>query len=289
MNTDELFKLADDATVEDWQLAKLRIDTRLRAADLDRITTRPESAGPTLNASYWFKVSQQLVENASTKRVESAKAVQTMIGWFWGVYSAGAIIGMSLSDKSFSLLVVLLVASPIPILLIAYWLAIWAQVPISVEFDHRVPKDIKNSYDASVEARSQRLRLALGTSFIAALFVAFALVVGSISNQENDHIVLGNGFLLHHKQAGNKQFLLIDGKFHNVPSVKFLISANSQVVMEGFPQTVNYTPDSSGSVFLEIPMPPDAEYVVKAEWRNKDMSTQTLHREIVVYSENNGG
>ena len=238
----------------------------------DKQTTN--RARPALDHAYWFKASQAMVENAASARIEMAKTVQTMIGWLWTVYAAGAVVGVSLSEKSFAPEVLALIAAPVPILLVAYWLAVWAQAPIATRFDPRIPADIRNKYNWSVRIRAKRLTAALVVSLLSVVVVAAALIAASMSRD------LDTTLLLHERTTGDQRLLWIQGTFGESKDVTLEISPET-TDEPAEPEVITYEIPASGSLDVRLPIEQGAtRYTVTALWQTKDGSEHSLRRAI---------
>ncbi|MBS9965073.1 MULTISPECIES: hypothetical protein [Vibrio] len=137
-------------------------------------------ATPTINNQFWFDISKKMVEGSSDRRRNAASLLQKTIGWLWGVYTGGAFIGLGITDTPYSFTSIILIASPSPLLLIAYCATVWAQIPLDVEFDPRSPTEIMEAYCKGSQIESYRLKVALVVTFLAAISVSMALVEAAV-------------------------------------------------------------------------------------------------------------
>lgn len=142
----------------------------------------PPPVGPTINDQFWFDYSKDLILKASASRNEAGAKLQTLLAWLWGIYTAGATIGVVLSKSNYPLFVHLLIISPSVVLILAYWVATWVQMPTEAQFDPRIPDDICSSYLVGVKKKGRRLNLAISFSFLGALLVPLALICVSMNN-----------------------------------------------------------------------------------------------------------
>ncbi len=143
----------------------------------------PEPVHPALDDAYWFAYSKELVEKAITSRNEQAARLQNLVVWFWGIYTAGAAVGLTLGKANFGLIQTAVIALPSFLLILAYWFAVRAQTPIDVEFESQSPTKIIEAYKLSVNEKKKLLRTANILSLVAGLFVAIALAVASLAKQ----------------------------------------------------------------------------------------------------------
>jgi len=136
---------------------------------------------PKIDDAYWFKYSEEIVAGAQQKRESAAAAIQKLVVWLWGIYTASAAVGFTLSGKEFSFWPAVIIAAASGSLIMVYWGTVWVQVPIQIEFDPRSPTEIESAYNKSVAIKSRRLSITLFASVIAAVMVSFALIVASVS------------------------------------------------------------------------------------------------------------
>lgn len=135
---------------------------------------------PKVDDQYWFNFSENLTNNAISKRDEAAVKLQNLVLWLWGIYTASAAVGFTLSGKSLSILLTILIASASAGLIAVYWGTIWVQMPKLEEFDPRSPTEIRDVYSNLVITKQHRLNLVLGLSIIAAIMVSLSLILASV-------------------------------------------------------------------------------------------------------------
>ena len=140
-----------------------------------------QTVKPLIDDAYWFDYSKELVEGKQGKRDAAAAALQKLVVWLCGIYTASAAIGFTLSGKDLSFWPAFIIAAASGALIIVYWGTVWVQVPITVNFDPRSPTEIKQAYNEAVKRKSFRLGVTLFGSVIAAVMVSVALVVASVS------------------------------------------------------------------------------------------------------------
>jgi hypothetical protein len=136
---------------------------------------------PKINDAYWFKYSEELLASAQQKRESAAAAIQKLVVWLWGIYTASAAVGFTLSGKELSFWPAAIIAAASGALIIVYWGTVWVQVPVKIEFDPRSPTEIESAYNKSVDIKSKRLSITLFASVIAAIMVSFALIIASVN------------------------------------------------------------------------------------------------------------
>lgn len=235
-----------------------------------------------IDDNFWFELAKEIVKNGTEKRNEAGAKLQTLISWLWGIYTAGATVGISLSKTSYSLPVILLIASPSIVLIVAYWVAVWVQMPLSAKFDPRIPKDIMRAYLKGTKIKSYRLAIALSLSFIAAVLVSFALVVASLSKQ----VTPPNFRAYYHAKEGHN-IIALSGHF-----------PTDKIVLKITPFTRSGSPDinkekellltslsDQSQPNIEVDFVAD-KYRVTAEWEDKDGLLHSLTQ--IVIPENKG-
>jgi hypothetical protein len=89
-----------------------------------------DAAKPAINDQFWFDYSKKLVTEAIQSRTDAGAKIQTLTIWLWGIYTASASVGVALSKMPYSPAVIILIALPVPMLIAAYWMSVWAQLPV---------------------------------------------------------------------------------------------------------------------------------------------------------------
>lgn len=142
---------------------------------------KPEPVIPKIDDAYWFTYSEEILAGAQQKRESAAAAIQKLVVWLWGIYTASAAVGFTLSGKELSFWPSVIIAAASGSLILVYWGTVWVQAPIPIEFDPRSPTEIESAYNKSVVIKSRRLSITLFASVIAAIMVSYALIVASVS------------------------------------------------------------------------------------------------------------
>jgi hypothetical protein len=231
---------------------------------------------PTVDHQYWFNLSKEMVQSAASSRNDAATKLQNAVVWLWSIYTASAAIGIALSTKAFSLPVTLLIASPSAVLIAAYWVALWVQMPIDVHFDPREPADIKRAYMEGVNVKHRKLKVAVALSLASAFFVAAALFAASMSKGE---IAANLQASLYTRDQ--KDRIAVSGHFPKDTKVLIRVTpigipANARTTNEFI-----YITTSSGELQQNIGVSGDAtKYSVSAEWQEKDGLVRSLTRMI---------
>lgn len=137
-------------------------------------------AAPVVNDQFWFDHSKDAIVQGAERCNKAAEKLATALMWLWGIYSASVSVGVAVLDtarvESFVLVMAIM---PIPVLLIGYALAVWAQVPTLPEFDPRSPTEIQMAYSRSMISRRNRLTGAISCLLASSVLVSVAIIVQS--------------------------------------------------------------------------------------------------------------
>ena len=143
----------------------------------------PKFAQPQVDDQFWFDTSKELVQKSLSSVDAAADKLQSLIGWLWGIYTAGAAIGLSLAKLTYSVGILILIASPSVALIVAYLMISTVYSPKKVEIKYKVPYDIKKKYSDIVQSKYYRYLWSFGMTAIAAVLVAVALITASVVKQ----------------------------------------------------------------------------------------------------------
>ncbi len=137
----------------------------------------PRRPAPGLDAGFWFSLSNKLITRATTVPTKAAARLQAGVGWFWTAYTLAVTAGLGLAGDRYARIVRVAFAIPALTLVVSYWLAVRAQMPVVSKFDARVPDLIRQAYVRGVESKKETLDWALRAALASALLVALALVL----------------------------------------------------------------------------------------------------------------
>jgi hypothetical protein len=236
-----------------------------------------EPPRPEVDDQYWFDLSKEMVQGAASNRNEAAAKLQTMVVWLWGIYTASAAIGLALSKTSYPLIITILIASPSVFLIAAYWLAAWVQMPVGVQFDPRIPEDIKGAYTKGLKSKRQRLAVALAVSLFAAILVSASLIGASLSKQA----AAADFQAYHHTQEG-PDTIAVSG--HLPPDTKIVlrITTSSTPDSPGMSKELLYVTSPTGELQTSIALDFAADkYDVTLEWKEEDGLARSLKRAVL--------
>ncbi len=242
------------------------------------MTENKKPVKPTIDAQFWFDLSKKMVEDAASKRNEAAVKLQKFTVWLWGIYTASAAVGIALSKTSYSLPVIILIASPSTVLIFAYWLALWVQMPVPTRFDRRIPAEIRNAHKKGVKTKSLKLKWAIVLSLIAAVLVSFALIAASLSKQ-----AVPPNFKAYYQAIQKRDIISIAGHFPADTKIILRISAVPRSTVPGASKELLYVTSQSGELQKNIELDFTAKkYDVEVEWQEKDGLVRSLRRTVIL-------
>lgn len=134
-------------------------------------------AGVSGTDQFWWTYGEEVVKTRVTRIETASEKFVTGIGWFWSVYTASALAGVALADRSLEKWQVILAGVPSLILIVAYLLALWALSPAEQDFDLSVADDIRAKEENRRREKRTRFIVAAVATFIGAATVAVAIAV----------------------------------------------------------------------------------------------------------------
>lgn len=126
---------------------------------------------------FWLSVGTELIKSRVTRIDTTAEKFITGIAWFWSIYTASALAGVSLANRTLSTWQLIVAGVPSVVLMIAYLLALYALMPVYQSFDPRLPEDIRAKEDDRTHKKKARLRNTGIATVLAAASVATAIGV----------------------------------------------------------------------------------------------------------------
>lgn len=128
---------------------------------------------------YWLARAGDLVTANSALRAEAAKQLMAALGWLWSVYTGAAILGAVATSRSLTSAESILLGAPSLLIVLAYAGAVYAYMPLTIEFDPRDPAEVRIAYTQATRRGWRRLRVALALSAVAGLGIAAAIGVAT--------------------------------------------------------------------------------------------------------------
>lgn len=241
------------------------------------MTENKKPVKPTIDAQFWFDLSKEMVESSASKRNEAATKLQKFIAWLWGIYTASAAVGIALSKTSYSLPVIILIASPSAVLIFAYWLALWVQMPVPTRFDRRIPAEIRDAHKKGVKTKSWKLRWAIVLSLIAAVLVSLALIAASLSKQ-----AVPPNFKAYYQAIQERDIIGVAGHLPADTKIILKISSVPRSAAPGTSKEFIYVTSQYGELQKNIELDFTADkYNVEIEWQEKDGLMRSLKRTVI--------
>jgi len=223
---------------------------------------------PTVNDSYWFDYSKKFVDGSVERRDKAADALQKLVVWLWGIYTASAAVGFGLAGKELDFWSTILIATASGLLILVYWGTVWVQVPMTYGFDPRSPTEIENTHSRIVLSKSRRLAFTLFMSVVAAVFVSIAIVVASVSkSQKPTHTDLRAAL----SPDGAEQVLSLTAQVGDTPAAKLDVTALSKAGAELEKTSLRLIPTEVGLIQTSVRLNSNPEKArVKLTWSQKN-------------------
>ena len=240
--------------------------------------TKPfEGPKPRVDDQFWFDISKQIVEGALTRRDEAAAKLQKLIAWLWAIYTASAALGLTLTKAAYPPAVIALIVAPSPVLVLAYVLAVFVEMPRTVQFDARAPRQIEREYHTTLLKKASRLRWSLAATSLAAALVSVAIIAASVSKQTAPY-----DFTAHLNNIGQQQTISLAAVLPPSTLIVLRFTAlNTAGKIRGTPEEFRYTSTEAGDLYMNIPLRAQADaYEVILAWQEPGGPLRTLTRAI---------
>lgn len=245
-----------------------------------------ESVGPKVNDSFWFDYSETLVSSAQEKREKAAGSLQKLVIWLWGIYTASAAVGFTLSDHAPSFWPTFIIASASALLIAVYWGTVWIQMPILLEFDPRSPTEISEAHRTSVVIMNSRLRVTVFLSILAAIMVSLSIIFASVSTEQKN-LVPGFEALIHLPDKG--RILALTGYVGKAEKVivyvRPILSDSTSVKTHSFALIPSENGFIQTSLSITMIKPDSSNLYVTLQWVDSD-SLEVKISKIIQHSKN---
>lgn len=136
--------------------------------------------------NFWLEFGDVKIKEGFSSLNDAAQNLASVIATFWGWYTLVFTVGSSLKKIDANGLVIFLLVAPIPLLIVAYAYATWAQMPVVVQGDSRSWTDIRDAYSLSIGKKEKRLSVATIITFLAALSLAYALTQANFTEEKKE-------------------------------------------------------------------------------------------------------
>ena len=239
--------------------------------------TPPSASVRVVNDFFWLKWAADSVDKMDDVRKASAEKLTAAVGWFWTVYTAVAVVGVTFSDRDLPLPIALLVFLPVVSLVVAYLLGVWTLQPVELEYDPRVPEEIRAAYIVAREDRRTRGTRALVATIVSGALVIVAGVLVAGTNTEDLP-----AFHASYSKAGggDRGAILTSGRFDKNEAVTLKLTPTG---VQGEKEVaVLETASATGKLRATIPVPMGkaAAYDVTATWGVEDGARHSIARSV---------
>lgn len=130
---------------------------------------------------FWLQRAGAIVSGTVEQLDRGARRLADAMAWFWTAYSAVVLAILVGTNTALGLGPTLALTLPAILLFAAYVSATYASLPVDVQFDDRVPEDIKAAHDLAVRVRRGRIRASTAVATVAALSVAAAVPIAAMA------------------------------------------------------------------------------------------------------------
>lgn len=241
-----------------------------------------------VNDEYWLGYAKKSVDESATRLNDAAAKITTLTATFWVLYTATFVIGTTLKKIEEPWYVMLLLVSPIGLMIFAYLLALWAQMPRlgSAGIDLRIPDDIQAFYNANIKLKKRRLTVAMGITVLSAVALAGSLILANFTREKAAAPTpvantLGANFI------GSQNKLLVIGDIPDKTVVTLkLDQVGSPSVKEVWKSTSMAYKNNHFEYLIDLPAKP-GKYLATVTWEEGDdpKIVHMLTKEVEVKAE----
>jgi hypothetical protein len=235
-------------------------------------------AQPTIDDQFWFDYSKIEVNSSVSKIVDASKNLQTFILWLWSVYTVVAGAGTVIL-KAYSRGTIFLLVTPSAIMIVAYFLTFYAQMPTRLESDVRMPRDIERNYSKNLIRMGRRLNWAIIFSALSILSVTICLYIASEFNSASRDFNIN----VHAQKTTEGTRFYIDGNLPRGQEIQLKIQPILGNGILGKPVSfpITLAPEQR-TVEVDTLQTSFASrrYLATAEWRQQDGLTEIIERQV---------
>ena len=172
-----------------------------------------------VNDRYWLGWARKSIDASHDKRQTAGEKLVAAVAWFWTVYTAVALVGVSLTDRDLPTPAVAVVFLPTLVLVVAYLCATLALLPVDIAFDARRPRAAEAAHTQVMAKKKTRLRWALFFTALGGVTVVLAgAVLAAAESAPADP-----GFVADLETTTGGSVLLVAGDFPKVDKVTFRV------------------------------------------------------------------
>lgn len=212
---------------------------------------------------YWLRRAATIVAESAEQLDEGARAIAAAMAWFWTVYSAAATAALAIGGQEVTWPRALLMAAPALSIFVAYSLATWASLPISVRFNVVAPEDIKEKHEAVIRSKRRRLGWSFGFAAVSALLVAAVVLGSALEGRPADDVA----FAVARAGAGNE--VVVGGRLSKETRLLVRVTPAGQATVARVIAAEQNRPFA-----LAVPVPRAASYDVQASWAAGGRTTE---------------
>ena len=218
---------------------------------------------------FWLGYAQEMVKAAVSARDRRAEQLTNGIAWFWTVYSAAALVILTTRTPAPPLVVFVLLALPMVLLIVAYYVASMVRAPIRIEFDPRVPAEIEAAHRQAVLHKIRALTIAERVTGLAVVCVVvgilFALTTAAPPKTDLQGYVGGQG----------SDKLLLLGTLPKDAVVRIRVQSAGTTPTPAKEVSQLHRASATGELRAELDVPEAPAYRVTATWK-EDMVEKSI-------------
>lgn len=212
---------------------------------------------------FWLTRSTEIIADSAEEFDQGAQRVASTMAWFWTAYSGTTIAVLGLSTNTYRWEWALFIASPAVSIFMAYTLAVWASLPISIEFNAVDPYDIKEAHDIIIAKKRERLRASFGFAAVTAFLVSCIVIVLALSERRADNQI---SFMLSEGMTGVE--MIIGGSLPHDATVLIRLTPIGKPIQSHLEVVKAHEPFT-----LALPVPRVSSYDVKVLWESNGRHT----------------
>ncbi|HET6614741.1 MAG TPA: hypothetical protein VFH62_02535 [Dehalococcoidia bacterium] len=221
-----------------------------------------------VNERYWWRWAGDQIKSAVSGRLAAAETLKTTLAWFWTVYTATSILGLTLADRSLAPWQTTVVALPTVTLVLAYLSAAAAALPPDMAADPRDAEQVREAYHEAVLAKRSALKRTFVLVGLAATSVLAASLIVAFSATDEPPALSAS---LHLDGPSGARTLVVGGRFPSDAAVLLQVEpVSSESAFTASRELVTTNGDGQANASFAVPASGGA-YAVIAEWTEDDV------------------
>lgn len=125
---------------------------------------------------FWLAQGRKLITDSIGAQDKAGDALRQGIAWFWSAYTASALISTAIGDRSPTLGITLLLATPSLLLIAAYMLALSIRRPTNTDVFLDSPTSVKDAHELAMRRKSRLIDATMLVVVFAVLSIIAAMV-----------------------------------------------------------------------------------------------------------------